>query len=343
MRRCDSPRAWWRATLLVLSFSASLETIAQGDTGECDRACLAGFLDGYLSALAARDPSQLPVAGNVKFTENGRVLALGEGAWRTAGAPVAYRDDLLDPLAGGAATLTAFHESSGIAQLFVRLAIVDRRIAEIETIVVRAGDVSWFAPENLERLSDLFARPVDPAQRHTRGELVAGARAYFTAVETEGTPDFVPAPFSRGMNRIENGLQTTNVVQNALSERHTWSADEQLARAAYKGTVITDRRYPVVDTEHGTVLALAVFRFASGARIQVAEIFKVTHGQLREIRAIVRNLVADTGTGWPTVPPIRRARIRRLARRDLAIAAVLFLAPEAAPLRRKYWRSPSGA
>jgi hypothetical protein len=285
---------------------------ATAQTGsDCDRVCLAGFLDDYLAAFAARDASRLAVAATVRFTENGRELALGEGAWQTAGEPLAYRDDLLDPMTGSAARLTAFHEADGIAQFFVRLAIVDRRITEIETIVVRAGDVSWFAPDNLARLSNIFATPVDPAARQSREELIAGARAYFTAVETEGTPEFVQAPFAPGMNRIENGLQTTNVVANALSERHTWSADLQLERAAYAGTVIPDRRYPIVDVERGSVLALAVFSFASGAKIQAAEIFKVTDGQLREIRAVLRNLPEDAGTGWPASPPIPRYAVKR--------------------------------
>jgi hypothetical protein len=131
------------------------------------------------------------------------------------------------------------------------------------------------------------------------------------AVETEGTPGFVPAPFAPGMNRIENGLQTTNVKANPRSERHTWTADQQLERAAYAGTVIPDRRYAVVDTERGSVLALAVFRFASGTQIQAAEIFKVQDGRIQEIRAILRNLPEGAGTGWPASPPIPRYEVRR--------------------------------
>jgi hypothetical protein len=296
--------------VLVIPAAAMLDATARSGA-DCDRVCLAGFLDAYAEAFAARDPARLSVAADVRFTENGRELALGDGAWQTAGALIAYRDDLLDPVTGGAARLTAYREGDSIAQLFVRLAVADRRITEIETIVVRSGDVGWFAPENLERLSDVFATPLDAAARHSREALIAAARAYFTAVETEGTPGFVPAPFAPGMNRIENGLQTTNVRQNALSERHTWSADQQLERAAYRGTVIPDRRYPIVDTEHGSVLALAVFRFASGAGIQAAEIFKVTDGELREIRAILRNLPEGGDTGWPATPPLPRYEVKR--------------------------------
>jgi hypothetical protein len=248
---------------LVIAFTilgAAAPFAAGAQSAACDRTCLKGLVDGYFDALAARDPGKLPVAAEVKFTENGRVLDLTEGFWKTAGTPVRYRDYLLDPEGGGAAALTAVSEYSGTAQMFVRLKVVDRRISEIETIVARVGDQRWFAPENLANLSDIFARPVPAAERHSRAQLVAAADAYFTAVQTEGTPEFVQAPFDPALKRFENGLQTTNVTANPILERHTWTPILQLERASYKGTIVTDRRYPIVDLEHGSVLAVATFR-----------------------------------------------------------------------------------
>lgn len=291
-----------RAFLLcgLIATAAVIDAAAQ--TRECDSACLKGFIDSYFEALSQRDPSKLPVAAEVKYTENGRVLELGQGFWHTAGAPVRYRDYLLDPPTGGAAALTALKEYDGIAQMFLRLKIVDRRITEIETFVVRIGDQRWFAPENLEHLSDVFAQTVPPSERHSREKLIAAADSYFTAVQTEGTPEFVQAPFGPGLKRFENGLQTTNVTKNPILERHTWSPELQLERASYKGTLVMDRRYPVVDTEHGSVLAVATFRRdgADTTTLLLAEIFKVTDGQLSEIRAVILNLPNGAGTGWTT-------------------------------------------
>jgi hypothetical protein len=279
----------------LLAVSAAAQSAAP-----CDRACLTGFVDGYLAALAARDTARLPLAAEIKFTENGRVLELGEGFWKTAGAPLRYRDYLLDPERGGAAALTAFREYDGIAQVFVRLGVTDRRITEIETIVARIGDQRWFAPQNLERLSGVFGETVPAAERHARAELVAAADAYFTAIQTEGTHEFVQAPFGPGVKRFENGLQTTNVTENPILERHTWPPELQLERAAYKGTIVTDRRYPVVDVERGSVLAVATFRREGEhtSTLLLAEIFKVTGGKIREIRAVILNLPNGAGTGW---------------------------------------------
>jgi hypothetical protein len=38
----------------------------------CDRACLEGFVNQYLDALAAHDPSKLRLTKNARYTENGR-------------------------------------------------------------------------------------------------------------------------------------------------------------------------------------------------------------------------------------------------------------------------------
>ena len=289
-------------TLLLCIVTGLSPLAANAQAPACDSACLKGFVDGYIAALAQRDPKKLPVADGVKYTENGRVLELGEGFWHTAGAPLHYRDYVLDPDTGQAAALTALKEYDGVAQMAVRLKIENRKIAEIETLVARVGDQRWFAPDSLEHLSDVFAQPVAQAERPTREQLVAAATAYFNAIQTEGTPQFVQAPFAPGMKRFENGLQTTNVTSNPLLERHTWSPDVQLERAQYKGTNVMDRRYPVVDVEHGSVLAIATFRRdgADTSTLLLAEIFKVTGGKLREIRAVILNLPNGAGTGWST-------------------------------------------
>jgi hypothetical protein len=48
----------------------------------CDRACLQGYVDRYMDAMLAHDPSPKLFAGECKFTENGVRLPLGnEGLW----------------------------------------------------------------------------------------------------------------------------------------------------------------------------------------------------------------------------------------------------------------------
>jgi hypothetical protein len=292
-------------TLRALYAAALLASCtAHAQAPACDAACLKGFADGYLDALARRDPSQLAVAKDAKFTENGRVQTLGMGFWKTAGKPTRYRDYVVDPESGGVGVYTALAEGDHVTELFVRLEISNRAIAEIETIVVRPGDQRWYAPENLERLSGVFAEVVPPAQRNTRAQLVEIANAYFTAVHTEGTPEFKQAPFAPGLKRFENGLQTTNNHDNPILERHSLEPGVQLEKAFYKGTHVMDRRFPLVDVEHGLVLGIATFRSdgPDSSVLLLAETFKVTEGRLREIRAMMTGLPNGAATGWPTPP-----------------------------------------
>lgn len=286
--------------ILFAAAVCSISGTAYAQSGPCDRACLRGFLDLYLDKLSQRDPAGLPVADDYKYTENGRAVELGDGFWHTAGQRRDYRVDVLDPETGGALVMTAFDEYEGVAQLMLRLKIVDHRIAEIETIVARVGDQGWFAPENLSGLSDIYAETVPVAERHTRAQLIAAADAYFTAVHTEGTPEFVQAPFGKGMKRIENGVQTTNVTENPIVDRHMLSPDEQLERAFYKGIMVVDRRYPLVDIEHGIAVGMAAFRRdgPDTTTLLLTEIFKVTGGELREIRAVMIDLPKGASTGW---------------------------------------------
>src|SRR5579863_9903511 len=56
---------------------------ASAKSANCDRACLNGFVDQYMAAVAAHDPSKLPTAAKVRYTENNVEMPLGEGLWQT--------------------------------------------------------------------------------------------------------------------------------------------------------------------------------------------------------------------------------------------------------------------
>src|SRR5215472_2324530 len=66
----------------------------------CDRACLNSFVDQYLDAVVAHDPSRLAVTTLVKFTEDGQHLRLGDGFWRSATGKGTYKFYVDDPDVG---------------------------------------------------------------------------------------------------------------------------------------------------------------------------------------------------------------------------------------------------
>jgi hypothetical protein len=297
-------------TLVVIAFgaacAASLAASAQTPAA-CDRACLKGFADQYLDALLKHDPKPLPVARNLKATENGAPLKLGEGFWRTAAAGNGYRIYVIDLETGGAAVQAVLSENGELALFLLRLRIEERKIAEVETIIARKGVASGaiWAPETLKTPSEFFTTPLRRAEQNSRLELMAAADAYFRAFETNGTPDYHPAPFLPNTNRWENGMQTTNKKAGNFGP---YTASEQFDRGLFPGRAFRDRRYPVVDTETGVVLSIVRFGRQPGAKGSPnvpdnvepigAEIFSVRKGFIQEIQVVMTLLPPNTPTGW---------------------------------------------
>jgi len=92
------------AALAGVALSALLTAtpLAAQSSRRCDRACLEQLLDRYVDALVARDPSRLPAAHTVTFTENGQRLELGDGLWHTVTGKGGYALPIADVEAGQA-------------------------------------------------------------------------------------------------------------------------------------------------------------------------------------------------------------------------------------------------
>lgn len=258
----------------------------------CDRECLSKIADLYLDALAQHNPSMLPLAPNVKYSETGHVLKIGEGLWKTAGAPT-YRLQIFDPQTGGIGIDAVLPDGGAPIIMALRLKVENHLITEAESILVHKGDIPTFTdPARLVQPSRYFTRKLRPAEQNSRYELMAAADAYFRAFETEGTPDYIRAPLLPDTNRFENGVQGTNVD---LKVHKATTPAEQFDNAMFKGTKIYDRRYPVVDTETGVAMAWVRFHNNQGQQTAdpskrpgdafVCEIFAVAQGKIVEIQA----------------------------------------------------------
>jgi hypothetical protein len=174
-----------------------------GTTGECTRELLSNATDAYFEALEAQDPSTLPLAAGVKFTENGEVAELGEaGLWLTAGALV-YKHTAFDTEECSAMSQAVVPDGNMDIPFALRLKLVAQQITEIETIAVRPGDYSLGA-SNTAALASSGASvgwedPVPEAERNTREEIIAWMDKYFR---------MFPAGVcntSSACRRIENG------------------------------------------------------------------------------------------------------------------------------------------
>ena len=281
--------------MLAIAIAGAVSTTAA--PANCDRKCLQGFVDSYLDAMARHDASQLPAAATAKFTENGKVLKLGDGFWKTAG-PATYRLYAIDPSHGDAAAQAVVKENGEPVIFLVRLKVLRHKIQEAETLVCRKGEAGFFAPEKLTAAPAIFAQPVPESERSTREQLISIADAYFSAVQNEGTKNYRAAPLAAEVNRYENGEQTTNVP---VLGQPAMSASEQLDKGAFRGLTIDHRRFAVADLENGVVMGLVLMHANVNGKatgILIAEMFKVSGAKIRRIQAVMVNTSSDGPTGW---------------------------------------------
>ncbi|MGA3295707.1 MAG: hypothetical protein ABSE45_17205 [Candidatus Acidiferrales bacterium] len=260
----------------------------------CDRACLNGFVDQYLDAVVAHDPSRLPVTKFVKFTENGQKLALGDGFWRSATGRGTYKFYVDDPEAGevgfeGTMREAGANNASDPVILALRLKIENRNISEVETIVAR-GQMAVGGARNLEKLGSPrqgFLTDIPSAERVSRLDLIKTANKYFSGMQQDdGKGDY--SFFADDCDRLENGMKTTNNLtpmpgltasgapRPAPSAKYDpaekptmyssgWSCRDQFQSGLlHFVTRIRDRRYPIVDEERGVVFSFIFFDHSAG-------------------------------------------------------------------------------
>jgi hypothetical protein len=300
--------------------SLSLHAVsAPAPTASCDRACLAQFVEQYLAALQARDPSTLPVAANVKFTENTVQLALGEGLWKTITSVEPYRIIAADPVTGQAAYFGVIKENGKINVMGVRIKVSDNRITEIETGLSRNNP--FIEPENLRTPRKGLLEKVPPAERSSRAQMIAIADGYFEGIENRTDRGVA---FSDECTRVENGVLTAAAQvppgMKPRSDGELVGCAMQFRLAATYTDLIAPRRYEVVDEEFGLVMGVFAFNL-TGTRTSIKlsdgttrrasewalfpstgpimEIFKIRGGKLHEIEAVMLPMLPyKSSTGW---------------------------------------------
>jgi hypothetical protein len=278
---------------------------AQPSQSACDRACLTGFVDAYLSALMADDARALPQAARARITENGAEKRLADTFWASAEETV-FRFDIVNTRRGDTGTQTVIRNADGTKTMhMLRLKVQDGAITEIETIKANDGDADrLWDPDHLTEVSPYFQQSIRESERDSYYDLIGTAESYWRAFQTNGTPAYRKARLLPDSRRYENGLQTTGLVRDGRFNDTARGFDE----GRFIGRNIWDRRYPVVDEERGVVLSIVRFGLKGGATSQstatandrlVAEFFAAKAGYIQEIQAVLVNLPDDQATGWP--------------------------------------------
>ena len=283
---------------------------------------LHALADAYLAALARKDPSRLPLADRVIFTENNVQLMLGDGLWNTV---TAVRDtyDLkcADERTGQVCWFGIVEESGDAAVMALRLGVTGGRIAEIETIVCRPSELGPFPQIDDERRPRaLMLEEVPEGQRTPRERMVALADGYFDTLQLNDGELFTH--FTDDCDRIENGLQTTNTQIENYPIAAMGTADQfRLGQYVYDDR-LRDRRFPLVDEEKGIVCAAGFIdhsgrvtdvTWTDGSRhrsiftfphsFALLELFKIVDGRIAGVEAVFVTVPYNMTSPWIAPQP----------------------------------------
>jgi hypothetical protein len=291
-------------------------------TIDCDRACLYDLVDRYLAALVRKDPAGVPWADRVMFTENNVVLEIGDGLWGTITGLGDYELKFADVAHGQVGFFGVVQETQDSSGYAMRMKIEDRRIAEVETIVIRVADMGGigggpnpFANGKFED-KPILLEDVPVAQRRPRERLISVADGYFDTLQLNDGVLFTQ--FDKDCNRVENGVQTTNNPSATLFAIARLGCEEQFRLGFYRyDDRLRARRFPLVDDERGLVLGagfidhsgrLGTYTLTDGTTVEspirrphsfcLLELFKIQDGKIRQIEAVFVNVPYHMPSPW---------------------------------------------
>ncbi|MEO6340418.1 MAG: hypothetical protein ABIO39_10295 [Caulobacteraceae bacterium] len=322
--------AFLTATMMAAGPPAAAATTAPN----CDRACLNGFADRYLAALAKHSPKGLPLAPGVKFTENTARIKIGEGLWLGASdISSTFNVRVADPSTNQIGAFVVMKESGRQVILAVRLKVAGGKITEIEQFVDR--NVPAASASNLVTPRPRLLTTLAPAERRSRAQMVKIVNSYFESIE-QGNGSL--APFTDDCDRREDGRQSTHNVTRIEDSIRGFEANSQNARVwrqilamGCKDQIdtqvlrhinqINPRTIVAIDEARGLAFVLPVFihrgdiqtvhlklipgedEFATPTLpgdTHGVEIFKIEGGKISMVEAAGVSMPFGSKTGWET-------------------------------------------
>jgi len=301
---------------LLIAAPGFTAQIAAQPSPDCNRACLYGVLDAYLAALKARDTRKVAWAAHVRNTENNVELRLGDGLWGTITALDSYQMRFADPDTGTVAVFGVVQETTERSPYATRLKVVNRTVAEVETIVVRPSDAGIpFVTADIKPLP-VWDEMLTAALRSPRQKMIDLANGYFETLQlNDGT---LHTEFADDCNRREDGMQSTNNVQAVLDPISRFGCADQFRLGQYRyDDRLRDRRFLAVDEERGIVLAggfidhegrLGDFKLTDGTTktpifhrphsFVLLEAFKIRAGKIQQIEAVFITVPYNMPSPW---------------------------------------------
>ncbi|HTW38443.1 MAG TPA: hypothetical protein VMD49_07735 [Steroidobacteraceae bacterium] len=267
------------------------------------RAELYAALDGYLAGLRERDPERCRWGAKVRNSENNVLLEPGDGLWGTVTGLGSYDLRFADVERGQVGFFGSVIETRDESPCTVRLRIASGRVAEVETLIVRAADSGLKFPAAAFEHKPVLNERVDPGERASRARMIALADGYFDTLElNDGT---ILTRIHPQCERVENGVRTTHNPALTLTSVAALGCEEQLRLGYYRyDDRLRGRRYELIDEERGLVLACAFidhsgrlgrYQLTDGREVEspvrrphsfyVMELFKIKCDAIEQIEA----------------------------------------------------------
>jgi hypothetical protein len=308
---------------LVQPSGARASNAAQNavSSGACDRACLYGFLDQYLAALRAKDPSRLPLTRNVRYSENNVMMKIGDGVWGTITGLGDYNLRTADPVTGTVGCYGIVQETNSIAMFALRLKVVDSKISEVETLIRRSEGIGPFPTKPVLTEKAAFTEILPAEARSPRERMIAIADGYFSTLQLNDGVLF--APFYDDCDRWENALLTTHNPDLAKTiPTASLGCAQQFTLGNYRyDDRVRDRRFFLVDEERGLIMSagfidhagrLENYTLTDGTPMKSSirtpgslcflELFKIRGGKIQQIESLFIGVPYNMPSPWIQYP-----------------------------------------
>ena len=303
----------------------------------CDPSCTRSSVDSVLAAMIAHDPSKAALAANVRYTENGQPLAVGDGLWRTLTARGDSSLYLVDDQDVGVFTSTVETDIAG--QLTLRIRQKQGRITELEALIVRQeipmlgkliGTSTLMAPPQLADFDATrfastgatLATAVPAAERVPAAKLREIAADYTRALYDKAKPIAFADPCTARVNGVDSVDNTALKPLDAATRFHPFalSCQRQIDSGFYQQAGrLRESRVLLADATLGVVVVASAIdhpgdadeiRVSPAGEIALPEAFrppsayyhvalvKVRGGRIAHVEALERPVFYGMSLGW---------------------------------------------
>jgi hypothetical protein len=248
-------------------------------------------------------------ARDVRFTENGVGIQVGEGVWGSIRSKSDIALRVADPVAGTYTWYGLIYDHDAPAWAGVRLKLKGSRVSEAEVIVARERNPGPWGDASKFRIDTRFESVVPAAERSSRKQMIATAQGYAETVERNDGR--LHTRFEPSCTRTENGVVVSSGEVGSIGlvkspGQYAQGCEAQLKLGLYRPVDrVRGRRVLGVDEERGLVLMASVVDFGLAQRQYVLtdgrkvesdrfhamarelfEIYKIVGGRIQAVEAV---------------------------------------------------------